>query len=686
MKHILKKLLAIILSFAIISPSFSYVPLSNSQNNLGSYQNAATQGMFYNELDILSSYPVELIDFEGNCLYTNWSNARNYTASNVTYPTPLSWGNNVNNANLSVLQLGITGNPLSYFNIDDTRAGIIYQFFGGLTNTINLDGAGANESEYTRINITNIPTSPTDVTPIRVRTENTNVKYYQKTINNQINFGLAKKSLILDNLAVGFSFVNTGNTIILNSAGTKSYTDRYLTDAGATGAGMPATAREGNTYTATYEPNTTDQNSTINTSLLAQARYSELLDNLSITAAAGLQFANTINPGGLLDATGAAQGILEKNIVTISAKDDTNIAGTQYYNYGTSIKNRTAFNYATNPTLANFGSAVVAVWDGTTGVASGVVDFSDKRSGLGPTLNIEGVYKLDNVNLTGVVNFDTVKQNIDATQTNREYINTKTVNPGTPTEVRDYTEIDYTETIKSEGAATNTNIDFGIKVELKTLEKIKLALGGFIRNNINLAEFSKVSVNIVSKTSYDDGNAANNPGTVGLLVLPGPAAGDGFGVTAGSGEGVHITTTNREFSGKTEILTTNYTIPIGMEIPLYKNKWLFRAGTQFNLQTTKTTVKSVREYSKTSTSVTPAGAATLTAEAIDNQPLTTENVTYAETYTTTYTYGIQWNVNKSLVLAANAVLDTNPNLGADKATIFDLDTFRNLSIQAVFKF
>lgn len=193
MKHILKKLLAIILSFAIISPSFSYVPLSNSQNNLGSYQNAATQGMFYNELDILSSYPVELIDFEGNCLYTNWSNARNYTASNVTYPTPLSWGNNVNNANLSVLQLGITGNPLSYFNIDDTRAGIIYQFFGGLTNTINLDGAGANESEYTRINITNTQTSPTDVTPIRVRTENTNVKYYQKTINNQINFGLAKK-------------------------------------------------------------------------------------------------------------------------------------------------------------------------------------------------------------------------------------------------------------------------------------------------------------------------------------------------------------------------------------------------------------------------------------------------------------------------------------------------------------
>ena len=90
-----------------------------------------------------------------------------------------------------------------------------------------------------------------------------------------------------------------------------------------------------------------------------------------------------------MDATGAAQGSLEKNIVTISAKDDTNIAGTQYYNYGTSIKNRTAFDYATNPTLANFGSAVVAVWDKTG--ASGVVDFSDKRSGLGPTLNIEGV-------------------------------------------------------------------------------------------------------------------------------------------------------------------------------------------------------------------------------------------------------------------------------------------------------
>jgi hypothetical protein len=67
----MKKVLAIILSFAIISPSFAFVPLSNAQNNLGSYQNAATQGMFYNELDILSSYPVELLDFKGNCLYTN---------------------------------------------------------------------------------------------------------------------------------------------------------------------------------------------------------------------------------------------------------------------------------------------------------------------------------------------------------------------------------------------------------------------------------------------------------------------------------------------------------------------------------------------------------------------------------------------------------------------------------------
>ncbi|MFQ3675892.1 MAG: hypothetical protein SNJ64_05060, partial [Endomicrobiia bacterium] len=145
--------------------------------------------------------------------------------------------------------------------------------------------------------------------------------------------------------------------------------------------------------------------------------------------------------------------------------------------------------------------------------------------------------------------------------------------------------------------------------------------------------------------------------------------------------------TNREFSGKVETLTTRYVIPVGMEIPIYKNKWLFRAGTAFTLQTTKTTSRTIREYSKTFASVTPAGAATQTAEAIDNQPMTIEVVQYAETYTTSYTYGIQWNVNKSLTLAANAVLDTNPNLGAaDKATIFDLDTFRNLSIQAVFKF
>ncbi len=644
--------------------------------------------MFYNELDILSSYPVELLDFEGNRLYTNWSNARNFAASDTTYPTALSWSNNINNANLSVLQLGVTGNPLSYLNIDDSRTGLIYQFYGGVANTIDFDADGTVDSEYKRVNITNTPTSATDVTPMRVITEDTAVKYYQKTTNNQINFGIAKKSLILDNLSGGLSLTSISNTIILNSEGKKSYTDRYLTDAGAAINGMPAGAREGDTYTATYEPNTTDQNSSYITDLLAQARYSGLLDNLTLSAAAGLRFATTINPGGLLSSGGTPQGILEKNIVTISAKDDVVYGGTQYYDYGTSIKNRSAtFNYVPNPTLANIGKAVVGVWD--TSGAAGVADFSDKRSGLGPMLNVEGLYKLDNINLTGVINFNTVKQTIDATQTNKEYINTKTVNPAAPTEVRNYTEIDYTETIASTGESTISNIDFGLKLEFKTLEKIKLALGGFIRNNINLNDFSKVTVNIVHKVSYDDGNAANNPGTVGLGLgsLPGPLATDGFGIATGNGEGTWQSTINREYSGKVETLTTRYIVPIGMEIPVYKNKWLFRAGSAFELLTTKTTTRSVQEYSKTATSATPAGGAALYAEAIDNQPLTTEVVQYAETYTTSYTYGIQWNVNNSLTLAANAVLDTNANIAtADKATIFDLDTYRNLSIQAIFKF
>jgi len=62
----------------------------------------------------------------------------------------------------------------------------------------------------------------------------------------------------------------------------------------------------------------------------------------------------------------------------------------------------------------------------------------------------------------------------------------------------------------------------------------------------------------------------------------------------------------------------------------------------------------------------------------------------AETHFMEYSYGIQFDPTKSLSLAANAFLDTNSNAGPlgglSNASILDLNTYRLLAIQAVFKF
>ena len=103
---------------------------------------------------------------------------------------------------------------------------------------------------------------------------------------------------------------------------------------------------------------------------------------------------------------------------------------------------------------------------------------------------------------------------------------------------------------------------------------------------------------------------------------------------------------------------------------------------------TKQTSKSTQGRTTTVTSVTPAGGATTTQTVIaDNHPALTQSVVYTETHQVSYTYGIEWRPNKNLILACNAFLDTNPNPSpTTKATIFDLDTYRLLAIQAIFKF
>lgn len=690
-----------ILLATLTSNAFAYLPISRwtaagnaGQTNVGSYQNDATRGMFYNELDIISANPVELNDFKGSNLYTSWSNLRNYAASNATNPTPLSWSTNTNNANLSVLQLGITGDTLTMFGLDGSRQGVIFQYYGGKNNPEDLgDAASAIETEYNRVNVRNTVTSATDATSIRTMTENTDIKHYTNNTVSQWNVGFAKKDLLLDDVDLGFSLTYNCNSTVLNSGGTKSFTDRYLSDAGAIDGGMPATARTGDTYNVTYAENGDDvhQNSTYATDLIAEGRY-EMNKDLTVTGAIGLRFGTTINPGGLRNADGTVNNnSLEKDAMTVTASEDGTDGTTQFFDTATSIKNRDPLTFATDPDPVTvpgtvLDSGVALQWD-ENNTDAGTTDFSDKRTGMGPMLEVTGKYTgLPKVDVIGVFHYDTLSQPIDATQTKREYIAEQITNPAALTEVTNFVEVDYTESIKSEGTATTTNMDIGGKVIFKAFEIVDLSIGGFMRMNTVITDFSKITANINRTRSYSDGQAANNPvaGT-GIGVEPGPAGGDGFGADVGAGEGTRVISQSREFSGSNEVVDTRFTIPIGVEIPLYKKKWLFRAGTQYTMQKQITTVKTGQIRSVTTETATPAGGATTIATTADNEPASAERVENVENHMTTYTYGIQWNVSKELTLAANAVLDQAANT-AINATILDLDTYRNISLQAIFHF
>jgi len=67
-----------------------------------------------------------------------------------------------------------------------------------------------------------------------------------------------------------------------------------------------------------------------------------------------LRFQTNNNPGGLIDPrTGAAQDALEKNIVTVTKKDDVAYNNIQFYDTGTAIRNRSVIDYDVAPTLDN---------------------------------------------------------------------------------------------------------------------------------------------------------------------------------------------------------------------------------------------------------------------------------------------------------------------------------------------
>lgn len=275
MKQI-KKLLATVLSFAIISPSFSFVPLSNSQNNLGSYRLDATAGMFYDELDIISVHPVSLLEFSGNRLYTTWGNVRNNV--DFLYNPTLSYKGMTMPTADNTFVFGITGDPLSKLGLSDSRMGFVFQNRGAKATFFNLDNVAGNDSEGKWENITSQNTDGSaDGSIDRETILSADMKNYSNQAINQFNVGFAKKGLILDDLVVGFGVARNSDYNKRITGGTKSYKLRYLNDNGMP-SGYPAGTREGDTYELTYADNDGLTNSLDVTDLLVQARLEPISD------------------------------------------------------------------------------------------------------------------------------------------------------------------------------------------------------------------------------------------------------------------------------------------------------------------------------------------------------------------------------------------------------------------------
>jgi len=161
----MRRILSAVLVFGMAAQAFAYVPLSNTQNNLGSFRNGATRGMFYEELDVISASPVSLLEFSGSALYTNWGNGRYFNdPTGVVTAVPIDGGADRALSYDAVgrsqyFNIGLTGNPLSMFDIANTRGGAVFQNLGSKTSLIDLDsnaatGTAGLDSEGTWVSTT----------------------------------------------------------------------------------------------------------------------------------------------------------------------------------------------------------------------------------------------------------------------------------------------------------------------------------------------------------------------------------------------------------------------------------------------------------------------------------------------------------------------------------------------------
>ena len=735
----MKKLLSVIMVGLMATSAFAYVPLSNSQLNIGSYQNSATRGMFYNELDILSAAPVELLDFSGNALYTNWGNARSFAGPynpGVDYNQALSWTGVTEPVNY--FTFGVTGNPLSYAGIEDSRSGIVYQNFGGKTVQFNLDddvGTGQNpgvtgeDSEGTWENKTYTVLFPTmPLTNDRLETANSDAKYHTNTTNTQWNIGSSYK--LMDKVSVGLSLARQTDTNILTTEGTKTYAYRELTGNGAVADGLTANlvGTDLLSYTFAYPTQEIDQNSTSRTDILPQARI-KISDDFYVDAGVGLSFQKTLNP------VGTAQQIVagEKTVVTVTATEFTGVGAgvvfstapgaTQIANYtntGTAIvdKNNAGLSLDYDAT-GNIPAAGLASTVFTRGaLEDGVSAFADDRDGTAPLIRIEAVKKFEKVDITGIVNYSNLSQDVDASQTDREYIQTSCVISTWSVGGQDiadgnikdnFVQRDYTSVQTITGKGTISNFDVGAKVSMKALEGVKVSFGGFIQKQTN-KEDGDWTYKSTELTSYNDGIVSTNVYNNGSIVSPssgtyidadgtisgrpGPVGGTdqtasrGAIETSGDGEGTWSETVSQTGTFLKETITTIYRVPVGIEIPLSK-KWTFRAGTEYVMTKTETTTEQPTNQGTKTKVATPGSTAQGLASVTNVDtwgPSSKKSVYKSENQDVYYTYGVQFDATPSLTIACNAFLDTAADNAAAHASIFDLTTYRQLSLSAAIRF
>jgi hypothetical protein len=218
-------------------------------------------------------------------------------------------------------------------------------------------------------------------------------------------------------------------------------------------------------------------------------------------------------------------------------------------------------------------------------------------------------------------------------------------------------------------------MDLGVKFDLLKMKSLRVAFGAFLTSIYEVTDYTQ-RINSTEITSYDDGAAGNTAWN--LTSRP-----------RTNNEGEWRQTVSAETTNKDEVTTTQYSVPVGFEVPLSK-KWTFRAGTTYSMAKIKTVARTTGGSVTTVTTETPAGAAATTTTSIGAPAgdYLNDSTTYTEAHQVTYRYGIQWDALDNLTIACNAFLDTNPNNApaGTKASIFDLDTYRLLAIQAVFKF